>query len=130
MNTRLRTVLLLVITLALAFAPLRGALAMAAASTADSDSHCAEMMHSMPSSDNTSAPQQTVKLDSMTEDCCNQCDGSCADSNCADCVNTTIAISNTASVHPGSLNTPPTLPLLVTFPPGNFAPPFRPPVSI
>ena len=129
MTSRLRTLLLLFITLALAFAPLRGALALPAAASTDSESHCAEMMHGMPAADG-STQQQAATTDSQTEDCCHQCDGSCADSACVDCVHSTAAISNTVFLHPDAHNTARTSPLLVSFPPGNFSPPYRPPVSI
>ena len=129
MTHRLRTLLLLFITLALAVAPLRGALALPAIASTDSDSHCAEMMHSMPAADG-STQQQATTPDKQTEDCCHQCDGSCADNNCADCVHSSIAIANSIASNPELHNTAQTSPLLVSFPPGNFSPPYRPPVSI
>ena len=129
MTTRLRTLLLLIITLALAVAPLRGALALPAVASSDTESHCAEMMHSMPAADNNTQ-QQATTTDSQTEDCCQQCDGTCADSNCADCVHSSIAIANSIAIHPELHDTAQTSPLLVRFPPGNFSPPYRPPVSI
>ena len=128
MTTRLRTLLLLTITLALAFAPLRGALAQPAVASTDTNSHCAEMMHNMPAAD--SSTQQASIPDDPAEDCCQQCDGSCADSNCTDCVHSSIAIANSIAINPELHNTAPALPLLVSFPPGNFSPPYRPPVSI
>jgi hypothetical protein len=128
MTTRLRTVLLLIITLALAFAPLRGALAQPATASSDTESHCAGMMHDMPAADST--PQQATTADNPAEDCCHQCDGSCADSNCADCVHSSIAIANSMAINPERHNTAPIASLLVSFPHGNFSPPYRPPVSI
>ena len=130
MTSRLRTFLLLFITLALAFAPLRGALALPASSATDSDSHCAEMMHGMTTSDSITTQQQTATRDNNTEDCCHQYDSSCADSNCTDCVHTTIGIANSIFINPDSHNTAPPSQLLVSFPHGNFSPPYRPPVSI
>jgi len=129
MTTRLRTLLLLIITLALAFAPLRGALALPAVASTDTESHCAEMMHGMPAAD-SSTQQQATTPDNPAEDCCHQCDGSCADGNCADCVHSGIAIANSIVINPDSHNTAQTSSLLVRFPPGNFSPPYRPPVSI
>ncbi|MGB5180380.1 MAG: hypothetical protein WBP44_16825 [Gammaproteobacteria bacterium] len=129
MTRRLRTLLLLFITLALAFAPLRGALALPATASTDTDSHCAGMMHGMPAADG-STQQQAATPESQTEDCCHQCDGSCADGNCSDCVHSTIGIANSSVIHPEAHNTAPTPSLLVSFPPGNFSPPYRPPVSI
>ena len=129
-NTRLRTLLLITLTLALAFAPLRGALAIAALATASTDSSCAEMMSTMPSSSSSTIQHQHTTESSKMEDCCKDCDGDCADSNCVNCVNATTAILNTASLLPDSHSSAQTLPLLVSFPPGNFSPPFRPPVSL
>lgn len=125
MTTRLRTLLVLITTLALAFAPLRGALAIPALSATDSDSHCAEMMQDMTTADSAATRQQPGNQDNTAEDCCHQCDGSCVD-----CVHSTAAISNTVFLHPDSHNTAQTSPLLVRFPHGNFSPPYRPPVSI
>jgi hypothetical protein len=128
MTTRLRTVLLLIITLALAFAPLRGALAQPATASTDTESHCAGMMHDMPAADSTQ--QQATTADNTAEDCCQQCDGSCADSNCADCVHSSIAIAYSIAINPDLHDAPQTASLLVSFPHGNFSPPYRPPVSI
>ena len=128
MTTRLRAVLLLIITLALAFAPLRGALTQPATASSGTESHCAGMMHSMPAAD--SSTQQATTPDNPAEDCCQQCDGSCADSNCTDCVHSSIAIANSIAINPELHNTAPASPLLVSCPPGNFSPPYRPPVSI
>lgn len=125
MTTRLRTLLVLITTLALAFAPLRGALAIPAFSATDSDSHCADMMQDMTTADSAATRLQTDNQDNTTEDCCNQCDGSCVD-----CAHSTAAISNTVSLLPDSHNTAQTSPLLIRIPPGNFSPPYRPPVSI
>ncbi len=129
MTTRLRTVLLLIITLALAFAPLRGALAMPAIASSDTESHCAEMMHNMPAAD-SSTQQQATTPDNPAEDCCHQCDGTCADSNCADCVHSSIAVAYSIAINPDLHDAPQTASLLVSFPHGNFSPPYRPPVSI
>jgi hypothetical protein len=129
MKAPLHTLLLITITFTLAFAPLRGVLAIAAVSSGGNDSHCAGMMHSMPSPD-SSTPHHTVTQNSEDEDCCHQCDGGCTDSDCVDCVHSGIAITNTVSIHPDSHSTPQTSPLLVRYPPGNFTPPYRPPVSI
>ena len=129
MTTRLRTLLLLIITLALAFAPLRGALALPAVASTDTESHCTEMMHSMPAAD-SNTQQQATTPDNPAEDCCHQCDGTCADSNCADCVHSSIAIANSIAINPERHNTAQTSPLLVRFPHSNFSPPYRPPVSI
>ena len=124
MTTRLRTLLLLIITLALAFAPLRGTLALPAAASSDTESHCAGMMDNMPVAESRTQ-QQATTADNPAEDCCQQCDGSCAD-----CVHSSIAIANSIVSNPELLNTAATLPLLVRFPPGNFSPPYRPPVSL
>jgi len=129
MTTRLRTLLLLIITLALAFAPLRGALALPAVASSDTESHCTEMMHNMPAAD-SSTQQQAATPDNPTEDCCQQCDGSCAGSNCTDCVHSSVGIANSIDINPELHNTAPASPLLASFPPGNFSPPYRPPVSI
>jgi len=129
MKTRLRTLLLLIITLAIAAAPLRGALALTAHSSADTDSHCAGMMHSMPST-GEGTQLQVDPEDSQAEDCCHQCDGSCAGSGCTDCAHTGIAIMSSMAIQPDLHNTTRTLPLPVSIPHGIFSPPFRPPVSI
>lgn len=129
MTKRLRTLLLLIITLALACAPLRGALALPAIVSTDSETHCTEMMHGMPAADN-STQQQATTPDNPAEDCCQQCDVSCADSNCTDCVHSSIAIANSIANHPDRHNTSQTSPLPVSFPHGHFTPPYRPPVTI
>jgi hypothetical protein len=130
MKAPLHTLLLITLTFALVLAPLRGALAITALSTADSNNHCAEMMPSMPATDSAATQHHAVTQDSNTEDCCQQCDGSCADSNCVNCVQSTIAIANIVSLYPDSHSRAQISPLLVSFPQGNFSPPYRPPVSI
>ena len=135
MTNHLRKLLLLIITLALAFAPLRGALAQPATASSDTEPHCAGMMHSLPAADSSTQQSNaaTSRLSgqrNQAEDCCQQCDGSCADSNCTDCVHSSIAIANSIAINPELHNTAPASPLLVSCPPGNFSPPYRPPVSI
>jgi hypothetical protein len=127
MTTRLRTFLLLLISIAIAAAPLRGALALGAQSTADSEPHCAGMLHNMPSSGD-STQQQADAQDSR--DCCHQCDGSCTDSHCTDCAHSGIAITHSIAIPSELLDTPQAAPLLVSSPHGTFSPPFRPPASI
>ena len=128
MTHRLRTLLLLIITLALACAPLRAAIDLPALPATDNDSHCAAMMHGMPAAD-SSKQQQATTSGNQTEDCCQQCDGSCADSSCADCVHSSIAIACSIAITPDVHSTAQTTTLLVSVPPGNFSPPYRPPVS-
>ena len=129
-NTRLRTFLLITLTFALAVAPLRGALAIATPATADTEPDCAEMTHAMPSADSTTIHHHDSAQTGKTDDCCQDCDGTCGDSNCVDCVNASTAILNTDSLLPEYHSTTQTLPVVVSFPPGNFSPPFRPPVSL
>ena len=129
-NTRLRTFLLITLTFALAVAPLRGALAIATPATADTEPDCAEMTHAMPSADSTTIHHHDSAQTGKTDDCCQDCDGTCGDSNCIDCVNATTAILDNLPVLPDSHGTPQTMPLLLSFPPGNFSPPFRPPVTL
>ena len=129
-NTRLRTLLLIALTFALAIAPLRGALAIAALATTDTDSNCAEMMHIKSLSDSNTIQHQHATQSNKTDDCCQDCGGDCGDSSCVNCVNITTAILYTVSLFPDSHSTTQTVPVTASFPHGNFSPPFRPPVSL
>ena len=81
---RLQKLLLVLITLALAIAPLRGAWALPDIPAVDNESHCAQMQHAIP--DIVSMVSMSHDNDAGAPDCKQDCNGSCCDDTCSTCV--------------------------------------------
>jgi len=125
MRRRLHKLLLILVTLSVAFAPLRGAWALPDAGTADTESHCADMQQMNHDAD------PGGKSDSEPHKCKSGCNGSCCKQGCGICLH------HANAVIPASLivlcDTP--VPehgqtVADTFPERHLKPPLRPPLAL
>jgi hypothetical protein len=87
MGKQTHKLLLLLLTLALAIAPLRGAWAIADIPVSETESHCAQLDMQLQHTDTGS-----------THDCKQGCDGACCDDNCNSCVHASSGISNSLTL--------------------------------
>ena len=139
MNRRIHRILLVIVALALAVSPLRGALAVPLMAAADDATHCVQMQDDMQSPDHMDGMQATNAgnsdpdtLDPGNSDsgCDQGCGGNCCDGACNACAHGALALLNTVTVsidtHANLLNI--TLPH--TFSGRTVHPPFRPPISL
>jgi hypothetical protein len=128
MHRRLHKLLLILVTLSVAFAPLRGALALPDAGTADTGSHCAGMQHDMQQMDHDADPG--LSTDNDTHKCKSGCNGSCCDKHCSACLHATAAIPTSLivlgamPVHEHGLR------VARTFPERHLKPPLPPPLAL
>jgi len=88
MHHRLHKLLLVLITLSVALAPLRGAWALPEAGTASTESHCAGMQHDMQQMQHHADHDGT---DSEPHVCKAGCNGSCCKQGCSICLHLTTA---------------------------------------
>lgn len=109
--------ILILIMLALAIAPLRGAWAIPDSPVTDTESHCAQMQQQAPEA-------------GSDHDRNHGCDGSCCDDTCNACVHGTSAISGFTTLIPGINGTPPDESVPVSFTGRTTSPPLRPPASL
>ena len=119
MDKQPHTLLLLLLTLALAIAPLRGAWAVAEMPVVEVESHCAQLDMQLQDSGSGSA-----------HDCKQGCDGACCDTGCDSCVHVTSAISNTLTLAPAVTGPPLTLNIPTNFTVRTIIPLLRPPSSL
>jgi hypothetical protein len=119
---------LFLLALALAVAPLRGALAQNPLSAAPSESHCSQMTHGMPAPGNPHGKPAMSDSRDSGHDCSRGCSGSCCGGAC-NCVHAAAAIPAV----PGMVSF---FPAADRYTPANHGftqrsptPPFRPPVS-
>ena len=99
MHRRLHTLLLILVTLSVALAPLRGAWALPETTTPDSGSHCAGMQHDMQQMDHGAG--QGDNTGNKTHKCKSGCNGSCCDKGCSICLHATTAIpASVILLHP------------------------------
>ena len=91
MHRRLHTLLLILVTLCVAFAPLRGAWSLPEVTTSDTESHCAGMQHDMQQMDHDAGHGGDTGNDSHK--CKSGCNGSCCDKSCSTCLHATAAIT-------------------------------------
>jgi hypothetical protein len=130
MRHRTHRLLLILLTLALAVAPLRGAWAAADISpvtASDGSAHCAQMQHGTPEQADTQTARDTIIKDSGP--CTHDCDGSCCDGACNACVHVTPAIpDNTILLSGSTAGTPGTTPPQL-FPERPAIPLLHPPAS-
>ena len=118
MNRRSHNLLLVMLVLALAVAPLRGALALSTQSDMDSDVHCAGMQQDM---------HATPALAAGDQGCKQECDCNCCDSACGICAAGGTALTGTETAAGGFAGAIPAAIVSSTFPVRNLSPPFRPP---
>jgi len=128
MSKPARKLLLILLSLALAVAPLRGAWALPMTATADSAPHCAQMPHDM----NHAGPVMGMhdRNTGSGHPCNNGCNGRCCDGACTACTPATPALAYAAVVIPGAYrfflnNLSPD-----TFPERTVIPPLRPPAPL
>jgi len=124
---RLQKLLLVLITLALASAPLRGAWALPDIPAADSESHCDQMQHAMQDIGSMASMQHNN--DAGAPDCKQDCNGSCCDDTCSTCVHGSNAILSSQTVTPGITDIPKSTLFPVTFTGRTVSPLLRPPTS-
>ena len=128
MRRRLHKLLLILVTLSVACAPLRGAWAMPEAATPDTESHCAGMQHDMQQMDHDVDPGDNT--DKPSHKCKSGCNGSCCDQGCDACLHATAAIPASAIV----LHDIPVhecgLPVANGFTDRHLKPPLRPPLAL
>jgi len=129
MPARTHKFLLIFLALALAIAPLRGALAVPVPADADDPSHCVQVQAGMQASGHVAAMQDTT-ADTRDHDCKQGCGGDCCDGACNDCAHGSIALSGISSVTPDNLYTSPTLTASSGIAGRTVHPPFRPPISL
>jgi hypothetical protein len=125
MSKPARKLLLILLSLALAVSPLRGAWALSMIATADSTSHCAQMQQDM----NHAAPVMGMN-DRNTDSghpCNDDCNGNCCD---GACTTFTPALSYTAFVTPGTYTLFLNNLSSDAFPERTVIPPLRPPALL
>ena len=89
MHHRLHKLLLVLITLSVALAPLRGGWALPEAGTASTESHCAGMQHDMQQMQYHA--EHDGKSDSEPHKCKSGCNDSCCKQGCSICLHHTTA---------------------------------------
>jgi len=116
----MRKLVLLLVTLALAIAPLRAALALPVMVVADEPDHCEQMQEGM----------QDVAVDNQDHSCDQGCGGDCCDGACNTCAHGSIALSGpitiTSDNHESHLNSR----VAYGVSGRTVHPPFRPPISL
>lgn len=130
MDKRIQKLLLVLITLALAVLPLRGAWSIVDFPATDTESHCAQMQHAMQDTSVIADMQQHESGDSAARNCEQGCDGSCCDDACSTCVPGTSAISNTLALTSEVSSTPHNKVIPVAFSGQIVIPLLRPPASL
>ena len=128
MRRRLHTLLLILVTLSVALAPLRGAWAQPDTGTPDTDSHCAGMQHDMQQMNHDYDPGG--KTDSRPHKCKSGCNGSCCDQDCTACLHATVALPVSMLMLRDSPVHTHYLPPLDNFPVRHLKPPLRPPLEL
>ena len=119
MGKQTHKLLLLLLTLALAIAPLRGAWAIADIPVAEIESHCAQLDMQHQDTDTGSA-----------HDCKQGCDGACCDDSCNSCVHVSTGISNSLTLTAAKTAPPHDITLPVNFSVRTIIPLLRPPASL
>ena len=128
MKNRMHKFLLVIVALALAFSPLRGALALPVITTADGADHCAQMQNDMHSPDHMAVMQDST-ADNSVHDCDQGCGGACCDGACNTCAHGLIALSTTIEAMSGIHDVPLNIAVSHRISGRTVHPPFRPPIS-
>jgi hypothetical protein len=129
MQRRLHKLLLVLITLSVAFAPLHGAWALPEAGTNDTESRCAGMQHDSQQLNHHA--DHGVKSDSKPHKCKSGCNGFCCKQGCSICLH------HTTAAIPASLVVLRDIPVhehgqtvADNFPERHLKPPLRPPLAL
>jgi len=125
MHGRLHNILLILITLSVAFAPLRGAWALPDMGTSDPGAHCAGMQqmddNAQPDGDTSAKPHK----------CKSGCKGSCCQLGCTVCLNTaTPAIPSGINVLQCTTTHTAAISASDSYPERPSTPPLRPPHTL
>lgn len=128
MHTRPHKWFLVMIALALAVAPLRGAWAISIPATAESAAPCHQM--DMPAAGTAADSQQQDSATETGHTCEQGCNGACCDAACNACVHVASALSDTVIITPELHDTPRDTMFRVSFPKRAVIPPLRPPASL
>ena len=139
MNRRIHRFLLVIVALALAVSPLRGALAVPQMAAADDATHCVQMQDGMQLPDHRDGMQATNAGNSDSDNsdhgnsdqgCDQDCGGNCCDGACNACAHGALALLNTVTVSTDTHANPLKITLPYTFSGRTVHPPFRPPISL
>jgi hypothetical protein len=126
----MQKLLLVLITLALAAMPLRGAWSIADIPATDSESHCAQMTHAIQDTGSMADMQHPEHGADAARDCEQGCSGNCCDGACNTCVPGTSAISNTLMLTPEPAGQPHNEIIPAAFSGHIVIPLLRPPASL
>jgi hypothetical protein len=124
----LHKLLLILVTLSVALAPLRGAWALPEAASPDTESHCAGMQHDMQQMDHDAGHGD--KAGNNSHKCKAGCNGSCCDKSCSACLHATAAIPGSVIVLRAAPDHEQGLPVACNFPERHPDPPLHPPTAI
>jgi hypothetical protein len=124
----LHKLLLILVTLSVALAPLRGAWALPEAATPDTASHCAGMQHDMQQMDHDAGHGDSTG--NNTHKCKSGCNGSCCDKSCSVCMHATAAIPAGVILLRAAPDHEHGLPVAYNFPDRHPDPPLHPPITI
>ena len=128
MHTRPHKWFLVMIALALAVAPLRGAWAISMPAATESTPPCHQMDMQTAA---TAADMQQQDSATETGDSCEQdCTGACCDAACSACVHAASALADTVIITPALHATPRDELFQASFTKRTVIPPLRPPASL
>ncbi len=129
MCKRIEKFLLVLVTVALAAAPLRATLALPLKAVADAPAHCAHMPADMHGVDQARSMHDAAG-DPPDHGCGQGCDGRCCDGKCATCAHVAIALPAAISGTPDRYGD--SLPVTVSdhYAGRTVHPPFRPPILL
>jgi len=128
MQKSLEKILLILVAVALAFAPLRGALAVSVA--AEPAAHCDQMQDGARVMDHDTGTHDDAGAHQAGHGCDRGCDGSCCDGDCGTCAHASIALPNSLAGTPNLYNDSLTVVVSHRFTGRNPHPPFRPPIAL
>ncbi|MGB5471948.1 MAG: hypothetical protein WBQ78_00545 [Gammaproteobacteria bacterium] len=126
---RMKQFLLILVTVALAAAPLRGSFAMPEPAAADEAGHCAHMQDAMQGMDHA-AGMHDSNGDAPAHDCSRGCTGDCCDGACGTCVHASIALPAATATRAHHYSSILSVPGTHHFTGRALLPPFRPPITL
>ena len=130
MSTRMHKCLLIMITLALAVAPMRALWAIPASVTTDTNDHCAQMQGGTQPTDSSNS-LSSHNVDTGSDHACNGCCGSdCNAANCNACAHGASAASSIVSASPEIPASALNANFVQSYPERIITPPLRPPLSL
>jgi hypothetical protein len=124
----LHKLLLVMVALSVALAPLRGALALPEPATPDTGSHCAGMQHDMQQMDHDTGHGSDTGNNS--HNCKSGCNGACCDKSCSSCWHASAAIPASVILLHAAPDQERGLPAACNFTDRHLAPPLHPPTAL